>query len=363
MIVVCIVLIGVALYAVFIGICLWGQHHRRNRINAYELADNHDMVSLSLVVCCKNEENNLPKLLASIEPQADSVEQIILASDHSTDQTLAILENFARHHPNTTVFETSGSGKKNALKEAVGRSKSQYIVCTDADCLLPERYLDSVKHFLSVHRPDLMIGAVRYTYPRSIFGRLQALEFASLAATTKATAIGGFPIMCNGANIAFSRIMWQKAQNHLVEAERSGDDMFLLHYVKKIKGKILFFDHSEGFVETSALERWSDFYNQRKRWTSKSSRYTDPQTIAVAMIVAFMGVAMALSIVLAFADIRFVRLFFVKMLVDSALVVPFLCYSKQKKLIKYIPLLAVIYPFYILITILGGFWGSFRWKN
>lgn len=358
-----VVFVGLVLYAMFIGFCIWAWLFRRNVWSSSEPAGNNYRVSLSLVVCCKNEEKNLPQLLASIEPQAEVADHIIFASDHSTDQTLAILEAFALRHPNTTVFATVGNGKKSALKEAIALSVSQYVLCTDADCKLPEQYLHNVKLFLSTRHPDLMIGAVRYTYPQSLFGRLQALEFASLVATTITSAVGGCPIMCNGANIAFSRALWQRAQNHLVETELSGDDMFLLHYVKKNGGKIVFFDHSNAFVETSALDRWGDFYNQRKRWTSKSSSYTDPQTIAVALIVAFMGVGMALSLALAFVDSKFVWLFLAKTMIDSTLVVPFLHYSNQKRLIKYIPILAIIHPFYIVFTAISGLLGNFRWKT
>ena len=174
--------------------------------------------------------------------------------------------------------------------------------------------------------------------------------------------LGKFPIMCNGANLAFSRRIWDKAQNRLVDTEASGDDIFLLHYIKKMKGKIVYFNNMNGFVETLAADTLHTFYNQRKRWTSKSRSYTDVQTIFVALLVALTSIAMVISMIATIFDSKFILLWLIKLVIDSALLIPFLLFSQQKYLICYIPFLSVIYPFYIIMTVFGGLFGKFRWK-
>ena len=39
------------------------------------------------MVCCKNEATVLPRLLSSIAVQIDDIDEIVFASDHSTDST------------------------------------------------------------------------------------------------------------------------------------------------------------------------------------------------------------------------------------------------------------------------------------
>ena len=347
-----------ALYALFVISCITSWIRYKPQVNESASVE----PSLSLVVCCKNEATALPRLLSSIAVQIDDIDEIVFASDHSTDSTFDILQEFAVKHGNIKVFQTDGYGKKNALREAIARSTSQYILCTDADCVLGRHYFELVRRRLSTDQVDLMIGGVKYIDNHTLFGRLQALEFSSLAATTMCSALGKFPIMCNGANLAFSRRIWDKAQNRLVDTEASGDDIFLLHYIKEIKGSVVYFKDIYGFVETLAADTLHAFYNQRKRWTSKSRSYTDAQTVFVALLVTLTSITMAASMIAAIFDSKFILLWLIKLVIDSALLIPFLLFSQQKYLIAYIPFLSVIYPFYIIMTVLGGLFGKFRWK-
>ena len=347
-----------ALYTLFVISCITAWIRYKPQINESVGIE----PSLSLVVCCKNEATALPRLLSSIAVQIDDIDEIIFASDHSTDTTFDILQEFALRHRNIKVFQTDGYGKKNALREAIARSTSQYILCTDADCVLGRHYFELVRRCLSTDQVDLMIGGVKYIDNHTLFGRFQALEFSSLAATTMCATLGKFPIMCNGANLAFSRRIWDKAQNRLVEAEASGDDIFLLHYIKKIKSRVVYLKDIDGFVETLSADTLHAFYNQRKRWTSKIRSYTDVQTIFVALLVALTSIAMAISMMATIFDSKFILLWVIKLVIDSALLIPFLLFSQQRYLIGYIPFLSVIYPFYIIMTVLGGLFGKFRWK-
>ena len=83
----------VSIYAVFILTCLveW----LRNRSFTGNSVQKTD-ITLSLIVCCKNEEKRLSGLLASIEGQIEVIDEVVFASDHSTDSTESILNAFAQ---------------------------------------------------------------------------------------------------------------------------------------------------------------------------------------------------------------------------------------------------------------------------
>jgi len=345
-------------------------------IKDYKVSDNQQNITLSAVICCKNEQENLPFLLGSIEYQTSDIEQIIFANDNSTDETLKILQNFSRVFTNVKVFSTNGFGKKNALKEAVQFVENEYVITFDADCIIPQNYFFIVKNFLTKYRPDLLIGGVvveeRRTKDReqkikkTLFFYLQALEFASLIASGAGAALAKIPIMCNGANLAFRKEIWQNAENHLVANEISGDDVFLLHYVKKINGKILFFKAKNGFVKTFAVKKFGEFLKQRQRWASKSKSYYDKHTISVAILVLMINFLLIFSSISSIFSHFFLNFFLIlflsKMLLDSILLVPFLIFTKQKRLVKFIPILSILYPFYILFTAFYSFFGKKQWK-
>jgi cellulose synthase/poly-beta-1,6-N-acetylglucosamine synthase-like glycosyltransferase len=273
------------------------------------------------------------------------------------------------------VLQNELYGKKNALKIAMKSVKNEFIACFDADCVLPKNYFSVVKNFLAAEQPDLMIGGVKFqiaaqTCSGSVFVRffqqMQSLEFASLQASGAGAALAKMPILCNGANLAFRREIWQMAENKLIEEEISGDDIFLLHYVKKIGKKILYLKSEKAFVQTNPEKSLRAFFNQRKRWASKSRSYTDYQTILAALAVFFVNFEIVFSFITAFFipffKICFLIIFLSKILIDSVLLIPFLKFSNQNKLIKFIPLLSFFYPFYIIFTAIFGIFGKTQWK-
>ena len=157
--------------------------------------------------------------------------------------------------------------------------------------------------------------------------------------------------------------VWEKAKGDLVDDERSGDDMFLMHSIKKRGGTILFLKSPEAFVETAPARTLADFWEQRKRWASKSRHYTDPQTIAVAILVALVNVSVIISIAAAFCDVRFLSVFVLKLIIDCCLLIPFLFFSRQRHLVKFILPISIIYPFYTILTVILSTCGRYRWKD
>ena len=350
------------LYTLFVIICVFGWFS----VKSYKITENQRNITFSAIICCKNEQENLPFLLRSLESQVADIEQIIFANDNSTDETLKILQEFLNKFPNVKVFSTNGFGKKNALKEAMQFVENEYVITFDADCIIPQNYFLLVKNFLAQNQPDLMVGGVKFTENRSFFQKLQALEFASLIVSGAGAALAKKPIMCNGANLAFRKEIWQNAENHLVEQEISGDDVFLLHYVKKIGGKIVFLKAKDAFVETFAAKNFNEFMRQRQRWASKSRSYSDKQTIFAALLVFMINFLIISAAVCAFFSTIIFKIFlfafFLKMLIDSILLIPFLIFTNQKKLIKFIPILSIFYPFYIVFTAIYGIFGKIKWK-
>lgn len=321
---------------------------------------------VSLVVCCKNEAENLPRLLASIARQTHADFEVVFANDHSTDGTAKILDEFCQKHAFAHYFETVGDGKKNALREAVGKASHDIVACTDADCTLQPEHLQTIADFFAANDPDLLIGGVRMAHNGTLFQQLQALEFASLAASTAGACGANAPIMCNGANLAFKKQVWQACSDQLHDSTPSGDDLFLLHAVKKMGGKIAFLKSENAVVTTQPQTTLGRFVRQRARWSSKATAYTDLATIAVACVV--LGVSLLIladfiGIFWQFATlIPFLVAFGAKFAIDTAFLAVFLPFTQQRRLLLHTPLLSAIYPIYIAYAALRGLTGKVQWK-
>jgi len=322
---------------------------------------------ISVIIPFRDECENLPSLLEKIAQQTHTCFELILVNDHSTDNSLQVVESFHNFLPNMQLIQAVGFGKKNALKEGIAQAKGELIVCTDADCVPTENWLKAIAQYQSKEACDMLICPVRMSQGETFFSKLQALEFASLIASGAGAAAAGMPIMCNGANMAFTPNAWSESVADLNEKEASGDDMFLLMSVKKRGGKIRFVKSKDAMVETIPCATFSEFFNQRKRWASKSKSYTDWQVLGVGLLVLLLCVVIMGCGIGGFFDFHWwkimVLIWLIKTIADSWLLVKTADFFDTKQVLKQIPILSFIYPFYVCFSAIGGLLGSFSWKG
>ena len=329
--------------------------------------DKQPGIFLSLVVAFKNEAEQLPQLLKSLSIQSYQHFELLLVNDHSSDLFEPIIQKYRQDIPFFHLITANGYGKKNALQEGIAKAKGKLIVCTDADCVPGKDWLYALAQFQEKTTADLIIAPVKLTHNTRLFSKIQALEFLSLAAATGGAAMAKMPLMCNGANLAFTPQIWAKSNQNLRTDIASGDDMFLLMQVKKQAGKIAYLKSQQAIVQTKPSENLKAFFNQRKRWVSKSKAYTDWQIIAVALLVLLVCVNIPMYLLAGFFNPFFWKvtllLFAVKFFADIALLLSAAKFFKEEKVLILTPLLSLIYPFYVLTSAFGGIFGSFRWKN
>ena len=208
----------------------------------------------SIIIACRNEISNLPTLLESIENQTFKPSQVIFVDDNSTDETYNFLLNYSHYHNHIKVIKNSGRGKKSALIEATKIAQSEYLVFTDADCLLNQDYLYLANQYLSTHHSDMLLGAVDILDEKGIFNIIEKIEFASLQATTAYTALLNNPIMCNGANLIVRRTKYLQYIDKINKNIASGDDMFMLHAFKKNKSTINYLYNSNYIIKTKEIQ-------------------------------------------------------------------------------------------------------------
>ena len=210
----------------------------------------------SFIISCRNEIKNLPNLLVSIEKQTYKPNEVIFVDDNSTDETYNFLTHFAKKHDYIKVIKNTGKGKKSALIEAAKIAKSEYLIFTDADCYLNKNYCKLALEYLSKNNSDMLLGAVDILDEKGIFNIIEKIEFASLQAVTAYTALLNNPIMCNGANLIIRRTTYLQYINNINTYIASGDDMFMLHTLKKNKAKINYLYNSNYKVKTMKLGKF-----------------------------------------------------------------------------------------------------------
>jgi cellulose synthase/poly-beta-1,6-N-acetylglucosamine synthase-like glycosyltransferase len=312
---------------------------------------------VSVVIALRNEEVNIPYLLEDLFKQDYPQEDIefILVDDFSTDASYDLLQqsNFP-----IKVIRSSKEGKKAAISRGVSSAQYDFILTTDADCRLSS---DWVKQMLSPFADDnvhLVSGPVSYTNLNTVFDKFQAIEFMSLIGSGAGAIGADTAFMCNGANMAFRKSIFSSTNEHIA----SGDDVFLLHHVKKSNAKIAFVKEQSAIVFTSPKKSVTAFINQRKRWASKSSSYTDIAAQWVSVVVFLTNLLILLLLFIGKFKLLLI-LFLVKVLIDYRFVKSLSRFFFYEKYLSYYWLMSILYPFYIVWVALSSQLSSYEWKE
>lgn len=227
---------------------------------------------ISVVVPVRNEEKHLPHLLNDLLHQTRKPHEIIVTDDHSTDQTRQLALQLAQHHPCIKVLSLPEDrhGKKAALQAAIERSSGQVIVTTDGDCRAGQHWLDTISKHFADEQIKMVAGPVIFN-TRTWFGRLLNIEQLALQAVAAASSRYGHPLLCSGANMAFRKQVFDEVGGYQGSAHlASGDDVFLLHKIRKLYPAGILFCTSPGCtVVTQPPASLRTFLNQRIRWAGK----------------------------------------------------------------------------------------------
>ena len=339
-------------------------------IKIIDVEKNEYFPSVSIVIAMRNQELEIVRLLKSLKSQIYPKEKIefILVNDHSSDSTYAITKEFKLENLNIINMPEGIFGKKNAISKGVSSAKGKIILVSDADCFFSPNWTKKMVSYFSDENINLVSGPVTFKKKKGFFQKFQALEFISLIGSGAGAIANNNPIFCNGANMAYRKNIFLELNDYDQENIVSGDDVFLLHSIKrKYNNSIVFAKDKDAIVTTDSIQNFSSFINQRNRWVSKSSNYKDVQTIYVSFLILFMNLMFIFLFMSMFINkqnyVFFLAFYFLKYLVDFFLLYPVLIFFDRKDLIKWIFPFEFFYSFYIILIVVVSFFKKFEWKD
>ena len=318
---------------------------------------------ISIIVPCKNEATNLPYLLESIYNQDydPANYELIVVNDNSSDATTSIALSFNKI-ANMHVISNTGVGKKAAIRSGVEEAKGELIVTCDADCQMPNSWLRTIADYYEKRHPDMIVCPVKLEGD-GFASWFQKLEFASLQGVTAGTIMKNNAIMCNGANLAFTKEVYEQNSENLYNNLPSGDDIFLLQSIKKDKDRIIDWLESDNVIVTTGCSSTLDSYlSQRARWISKTGYYNDMYTIFVSLVTLIAVILQFTLCIMTLYDTVFFKAFATTFLVKS--IPDYMIISNvakrygQKSALKCFLPAQLVYPFYVIATILKSLFGN-----
>lgn len=327
-------------------------------------------ITVSVIIPMRNEAENIESLLYCLQNQNYPAEafQIILVDDHSTDNSLTIIENIKMPNIKVMQMQRERQGKKAALQRGIEASDGKLIITTDADCVMGREWIRSYVNYYQKYQPVMMLGPVRAQPGKSNFAKVQALEMLSLLGSTAGAAAINHHIMCNGANLAFARSVYPEIRHvYNNPGVSSGDDIFVLQELKKkYRHRIKFIKSKEVAIYTKIADSLPSFFKQRKRWVAKAPHYFDSDIIVTALIILVTNLWLLTTLflgLLSFGFKNFLLLMLMKSLIDFLFLYRLSSFFGEKKLLRWFPIVQSIYFVYVSITFFLAVFIPGTWKN
>lgn len=336
-------------------------------------------ISFTVIIPARNEEDQIEKCIETVLAQnyPDHLYEVIVADDYSTDNTANIIQQLQKKFSNLRLLQLEkvlpdkqlNSYKKKAIELAIEMSKGDWIVTTDADCMVTKNWLQNFNNFIEQHDSVFVAAPVKFINTGSFVSIFQCLDFMSLQGITAASVHHGFHSMCNGANLAYNKNVFYAVNGFKgIDNIASGDDMLLMHKIfVRFKKQVYFLFSQDSIVQTPPMRTWKDFINQRIRWASKADKFDDKRIITVLVFIYLFNLSFIIIPAAAFwyknLWYYWLAMMAAKTIIELRFMFPVARFFREEKLLWWFP---VMQPFHIFYTIIAGWLGKFgkySWKG
>lgn len=325
---------------------------------------------VTIIVCARNEENNIKTCIQSIADQnyPASLLELIVVDDASTDRTRTLITEALADLPFRlqSVSFAQQQGKKKCLTEAIARASNNLIICRDADTYTTNsNWLQSIVQFHEHNHYDVVIGPITLQRKTSTGARLQNLENSVLRLISAGSTFWHIPFIASGANFAFTKKAFEAVGGYTKHLHiKSGDDVYFLQdIVKHQQFKIGFLNTDSALVYTYPCLGYAEAIQQRARWSGKLLQ----RPRAISLLIGFLFLIVNVLYVTAVAELisgntkslLFISIksgvdFFILLLAAKG-------FGKEENMASRL-LFIFIYPFYMLSAAIAALILKPRWK-
>ncbi len=331
---------------------------------------------ISVVIACRNEEENISELIRCINSQSinKSRMELIVVNDNSDDNTLNKLMLEKKNCSFLRIIDLkSDMGKIKSIREAIKIAKGQIILCTDADCRMSGEWMEKIIDYFTIKECNFVSSPVVFSRSSSLFTKYQELELLSLVISSGSAIQRNHAILCNGANIAFRKKIYLEIPDNDFD-DFYTDDISLLHYFKKyFKGSIFFAKDDKTIITTSICKDLSSYFSQKMRWVYSSRGIKDSDTILVSLLIYSISLLVficTIFLIYSLCSVKFDSLFFlcssilfIKVIIDYSFLSISLGFFKRRDLLIYLFPFIFINSIITVVIVPLSFLLPIKWKG
>lgn len=236
--------------------------------------------SVSVLICSKNEAENLKILLPYFQKQSYKNFELVLINDCSTDDTINILKDFKEKSSlnikivDVELVEQFWGNKKYALTLGIKAASNEHLLFTDADCIpLSDDWIaDMTSNFSSEMQIVLGYGAYEKV-KHSFLNKIIRFETLLTAIQYFTYAKIGMPYMGVGRNLAYTKSLFFKVNGFMNHMNvRSGDDDLFINSVATRNNTAICLSE-KSFTQSVSKKTFKEWFLQKRRHVSTAKRY------------------------------------------------------------------------------------------
>jgi cellulose synthase/poly-beta-1,6-N-acetylglucosamine synthase-like glycosyltransferase len=341
-----------------------------------------DQQPVSIVVCARNELENLRRLLPLLLQQDyPGGFEVVLIDDRSYDETQLYAQQLAQYYPEkfrlVTVDRTPDgfAPKKYALTLGIKAAKHPRLLFTDADCIpATNQWLRLMQRGFQKPLPsrggvsaDLVIGFSAYDEQPGFLNRLIRFETLLTATQYLSFAWRGKPYMGVGRNLAYSRATFNATKGFASHIRQlSGDDDLLVQDAVALGCRAAVVADASAHTLSEAPATWTHWWRQKRRHLSAGRRYRLPDRLRIGTFMAANGLFYLTTIcLLIFREnwVPLITLWAARTLFVAAVYARLSRRLQQAIPIGWLPVLDIVYFFYYFaLGVSLTFNRALRWK-
>ena len=234
---------------------------------------------VSVIVCAKNEEENVKKYVPLLAEQNYPDFEIVLIDDASSDETLEVFEQFEREYSNIRLVKVKNNeafwgNKKYALTLGIKAATKDYLLFTDADCYpTSKEWITAVTSQFTMNK-TIVLGYGGYEKTeRSLLNKIIRFETVLTAVQYFSWAKAGFPYMGVGRNLAYKKEEFFNVNGFIEHIQvRSGDDDLFVNQAAT-KANITTAYTPESFTYSKPKKTYKEWFTQKRRHVATARYY------------------------------------------------------------------------------------------
>jgi glycosyltransferase involved in cell wall biosynthesis len=233
---------------------------------------------VSVVICCKNEDHNLPEFLPLILNQDYPDFEVVVVDDCSSDNTPDVLREFEKKYPHLKVITVKEDlkhhhGKKFAVMVGIKGAKNEHLLFTDGDCKpVDNQWLKKMMRNFSGDT-EIVLGYSKYEKLPGFLNKLIRFDTFHIALQYLSFAKAGSPYMGVGRNLAYKKPLFFKHKGFATHyhIESGDDDLFINQAAtpENTKAEI----SPESFTVSRVKQTWQGWVEQKRRHLTTWTEY------------------------------------------------------------------------------------------